>query len=329
MIYFIHGPDTYRSKTKLNELIKKYSGEFELQKIDGEHIKHDEFISKLNAVSLLASKRLIVIENLSTNKLQKEITDSLKDKKISDSDVLIFHEQKVNKVTSLYKFLSHLPASAPTTLKGNQPNWTTAGKLQYQTVFEFNELNNAELKKWALDYIKNKKGKIDVVALEELLMGSNNNLWYLSRELDKLLAYKKHITLENVMALTPANFDDNIFNLSDAIGRGDKKVALELINKQLDAGAAPIYLLSMIVRQFRILIQVKEALGKSNFPNNSLIAKEIGLHPFVVQKSMGQTQKYSFEELEKIYQRLLELDLKLKSSKLSAESLFNRFVISN
>jgi len=306
MIYFIHGPDTYRSKTKLNELIKKYSDEFELQKIDGEHIKHDEFISKLNAVSLLANKRLIVIENLSTNKLQKEIADSLKDKKISDNDVLIFHEQKVNKVTSLYKFLN-----------------------KNAECFAFEDLKPFELKKWAQDYIKKRQGKIDIVALEELLMGSNNNLWYLSRELDKLLAYKKYITLENVMALTPANFDDNIFNLSDAIGRGDKKVALELINKQLDAGAAPIYLLSMIIRQFRILIQVKEALGKSNFPNNSLIAKEIGLHPFVVQKSMGQTQKYSFEELEKIYSRLQDLDLKLKSSRLSAESLFGLLVIRN
>jgi len=43
MIYFIYGKDTYRSKTKLNELIEKYQKDFELSKIDGEKIKLDEF----------------------------------------------------------------------------------------------------------------------------------------------------------------------------------------------------------------------------------------------------------------------------------------------
>ncbi len=316
MIYFIFGSDTYRSKEKLNELIKKHSVGFELYKIDGERIKADEFKNKINSLSIFTKKRLIIIENLSVNKEQKEITDWLKNKfkdqigsgQTADADtiddVLIFYEEKINKVALLYKFL--------------QKN---------TECFEFGELKLYELKKWAQNYIKKNKGKIDAMALEELLMGSNNNLWFLSRELDKLLAYNKHITLENVQLLTPANFDDNIFNLTDAIGRGNKIIALELINKQLDSGAAPIYLLSMIIRQFRILLQVKEETEKQKFLNYSFIAKELGLHPFVVQKSINQTKKYSFEELEKIYQHLQELDLKLKSSKLSPESLFALMIV--
>ncbi|MFC1622731.1 DNA polymerase III subunit delta, partial [Patescibacteria group bacterium] len=132
-----------------------------------------------------------------------------------------------------------------------------------------------------------------------------------------------------VQKLTEANFDDNIFNLADAVGRSDKALALELINKQLGMGTAPIYLLSMIVRQFRILIQIKEAIGNTNYVNNAVVAKELGLHPFVVQKSMTQVKNYSMEKLKQIYQSLLELDIQLKSSKLSADVLFSRLVISN
>ena len=80
----------------------------------------------------------------------------------------------------------------------------------------------------------------------------------------------------------------------------------------------------MIIRQFRILIQVKEASQRQG--NNNLIAKELEIHPFVVQKTVAQTSKYTFEELQKIYNNLQEIDLKLKTSKISPEVLFTRFL---
>ena len=92
-------------------------------------------------------------------------------------------------------------------------------------------------------------------------------------------------------------------------------------------GVQPLYLLSMIIRQFRILLQIKEAVQNQSYPNFSLIAKEIGLHPFVVQKSISQTNKYSFKEIESKLLNLQNIDLQLKSSKISAEVLFARFVV--
>ena len=313
MLYFLFGPDTYRSREKLKELIKKYQDSFEIQKINGQSISFNELRNKIASASLLSTKRLFVIENLSQNKSQREMAEFFRQYKLSKGDILIFYEEEVDKKTSLYKFLSISP-------KGGGGG-----------VFEFDFLKGEELKKWARDYVKNNPnysgGKIEPAALEELLMTGNNNLWALSRELDKLLAYNKNITLENVRLLTQPNFDDNIFNLTDAIGHGDKVKALELLNRQLETGMQPIYLLSMIIRQFRILIQVKEVAGEERFVNYNFVAKELGLHPFVVQKSIAQSKKYSFEELEKIYRGLQEVDLKLKTSKLSAESLFNFLII--
>jgi len=338
-MYFIYGKENYLAKQKLKELIIKYSADFELQKIDAEKISLNELKNKLNAVSIFNPKRLIVLENLSLNKEQKEITEFLKsdankdacpqcfatrggraNKKANNAndDIIIFYEDKVDKKTSFYKFLSSFAKA-------------TADKKKVNNVecFEFTELKPFEIRNWVEKYIKNKDGEIDRIALEELLLNNKNDLWFLSNELNKLLSLNKKITLESVQALTEANFDDNIFNLADAVGRGDKATALELINKQLETGTAPIYLLSMIIRQFRILIQVKEASQSQKFANHNFVAKELGMHPFVVQKSIAQTQKYSFEQLEKIYKNLLELDLQLKSSKLSPESLFAKFIMSN
>ncbi|MCG2686879.1 DNA polymerase III subunit delta [Candidatus Parcubacteria bacterium] len=313
---FIFGPDTFRSREKLKELVAEYtSHDFELQKIDAEKIKAGELISKFNAVSLLSFKRLLVIENLSQNSEQKEVADFLKARlekqegskqelgANNSNDILIFYEEKVDKKTSLYKFL-----------------FKNADK------FEFRELNNFELKKWAQEYVKKHNGKIELMALEELLINAKPNLWQLSSELDKLLAFNKNITVENVYQLTSANFDDNIFNLTDAIGNNDKATGLELINKQLESGVEPLYLLSMIIRQFRILLQIKDVIQNQGYSSYVLIAKEIGVHPFVAQKSISQAQKYSFEELENKLRDLQNIDLQLKSSKISAQVLFTRFV---
>ncbi|HPA25250.1 MAG TPA: DNA polymerase III subunit delta [bacterium] len=304
MLYFIFGSDNYRAKEKVKEIVKDKTG-FELQKIEAEEISLDELSGKIKSASLFSPQRILIIENLSLNEAQKEITDYLKEqKKILDSpnDIFIFLESKVDKKTSLYKFLS-------------------AAKNK----FELEILKGAELKKWLMDYVKKKNGQIENSAVAEIMMSEQKSLNFLSLELDKLLAYSSNINLEAVKLLTAISFDDNIFNLTDAVSANNKSLALKLLSQQLEAGTEPLYILTMLVRQIRLLIQIKEAGLKNN--NYSEIAKELSLHPFVVQKVLGQTKNYSFEDLKIKFGQLLTIDLQLKSSKIPAEVLLTNFIV--
>jgi len=305
MLYFIFGADNYRAKEKLKELREKYV-EFELQKIEGEKISLDELSGKIKGASLLSPQRFLILENLTLNKSQKEISQFLADSHAileSQNDIFVFFEDKADKKTSLYKFLS-----------------------QTKNKFEMENLSGPELKKWIEDYIVKSGGKIETKAMQKILItAGQSDLRFLSLELDKLLAYDKKIILSNVNLLTAADFDTNIFNLTDAVSIGDKARALELLNYQFTLGAEPFYLLSMLVRQIRILIQVKEASAQNN--NYNLIAKDLDLHPFVVKKALDQVKKYSFEDLEKRYAKLMEIDLSLKSSKIPAEVLLTKFIM--
>lgn len=304
MLYFIFGSDNYLAKEKVKEIVQDKAG-FELQKIGAEKISIDELSSKIKSASLFSPQRILIIENLSLNEKQKEISDYLKEQKEilnSQNDIFIFLENKVDKKTSLYKFLS-----------------TTKNK------FEMEILKGAELRKWIQDYVKNKNGLIENSALTEIMMSEQKSLFFLSLELDKLLAYNSNINLEAVKLLTAVSFDDNIFNLTDAVSGNNKSLALKLLSQQLEAGAEPLYILTMLVRQIRLLIQIKEAGLKSN--NYGEIAKELGLHPYVVQKVLGQTKNYSFENLKIKFSQLLEIDLQLKSSKVPAEVLLTEFII--
>ena len=57
---------------------------------------------------------------------------------------------------------------------------------------------------------------------------------------------------------------------------------------------------------------------------NLLIIKESpknsGLHPFVVQKSYYLCNQFSIEQLKKIYQKIFQADLDIKTGKVEAET---------
>ena len=61
---------------------------------------------------------------------------------------------------------------------------------------------------------------------------------------------------------------------------------------------------------------------------SSEIAKELGLHPYVVQKALPVVKKFTLPKLIGIYRRLSELDRGLKTSITTPEVLLDRFIVS-
>ena len=47
--------------------------------------------------------------------------------------------------------------------------------------------------------------------------------------------------------------------------------------------------------------------------NKNILIKEVKLHPFVAQKILMHMKNFNTQELKNIYQRLLDIDIKLKT----------------
>ena len=120
--------------------------------------------------------------------------------------------------------------------------------------------------------------------------------------------------------------DDNIFNLADAIVGGQGKDVFEMMREQYDQGKDVLYLFAMILRQFRILLQIRDFFERDDNPQSDRIAKELGLHPFVVKKALPLAKRYSMKELQKIYSDLLDLDAKIKTGRGDQSVLLDVFV---
>lgn len=307
MIIFLYGLDTYRSRQKLEELKKKFIREvdksgLDIIKLTKEDITISKFREAVLTPAFFSRKRMIIIENICQSKdsqLKNTVLKFIERHHKKDDNIIIFWEDIA---------------------KSNDKLFTRLTLEKYSQ--EFPLLNNYKLTEWIKKEVIKQKGKIEKAAVD-FLISLGPDLWLLSNEINKLISYKgdKVVALDDVKLLVKPKIDENVFNLVDAIGRKDKNLALKLLNEQLESGISWSQLWSMIIRQFRILLQIK-----FSFLTNSSDS-ELNLHPYVLKKTKTQAKNYSLEELKDIYERLLKIDSQLKTTSIDPKVLFNLFIV--
>jgi len=304
MIIFLYGPDTYRSREELKKLIEE-NREANLDWLDFVRIdasdKGIEIFKELkqttDTISMFSSKKMIIIENVFdlNQESQEEILELFKKRKIENDKnmTVIFWAEEFEAKNEFFKCLK--------------------SKAECK---EFKLLEGGQLKKWIKEFIEKQKGEIDGSAVEKLTEWIGDDLWRMSNELNKLLAYSKKIKVEDVELLIKPEIDLNIFDMVDAIGYKNKAKALKLYNQHLETGADEHYLLSMIAYQVRNLIKVKTAKA----------IEFLGLHPFVARKTSQQVKAFDFEELKKIYHQLMTIDFESKLGKTDITAALELFL---
>ena len=84
----------------------------------------------------------------------------------------------------------------------------------------------------------------------------------------------------------------------------------------------------MINFQFRNLLIVKSQELRRKFYAGDVrvLTEKLKMHPYVIQKSTQQTRKFNFEELKKIYQKIFQVDLSIKTGKVEPETALDLFI---
>lgn len=225
-------------------------------------------------VSLFALRKLILIPALKEEFLPLEFSEN----------IVVFYEVAPDKRTKIFKKL-----------------------LRVAECREFFPLKNKELFQWII-----KRAKVNPGAVKALATRAGGDLWKLDNELKKLSGftnYTKAISVDDVNLLFPSETATDIFRTIASLARGDKKNALRYLTEHLARGDEELYLFSMIIYQFRMLIKIKTNETE-------------GLHPFALQKSRALAESFTLERLKFIYQKLLWLDLKTKQGVFSRPATF-------
>ncbi len=336
MIIFIYGEDSFRCRQKLNELKTKFLNEVDatgnsLVELSGEKAEFSELAEAINSTSLLSKKRMIIIDNLFSNKgdiVFKQVLDFLESRKDDkDSNIVIFKDSIV-KTKNVKNKIQYLKMDSGSRERAVPQKQLLLFKylLDQAHVQQFSLLSNTEINTWIKKEVEKRGGQISLRASQMLAGFIGSDLWQANQEIDKLINYKSAnqlqlgkkevvpIEIEDVEKMVKGSFDENIFALTDAISNNNKALAGRLLEEQLSAGLADTYLLNMFIRQFKILLRIKQAI--ENGQTSRQMATSLNLHPFIIQKGIGQARNFSLIFLKKILDQLVKIDFEMKTGRL-------------
>jgi DNA polymerase-3 subunit delta len=134
----------------------------------------------------------------------------------------------------------------------------------------------------------------------------------LALALDQLALYAgdRTIEAEDVDDLVADTRERSVFELTDAIGKGDLTAALAAVAALCEQRQSPIGVVVMIARFMRQLALCHVAQARRM--SNEEAVKLVGVPPFLVQKVMGQARRYDQAGLARAARRLAEADQSLK-----------------
>jgi DNA polymerase-3 subunit delta len=308
MIIFLYGPDSFRSKEKLDEIIIHYKGAkksgLNLVSLDAVKTPFAEFYNNFKVSSMFAETKLVVVKQLFSAKAFQEdfLKELLKLHEVKDI-IVIYESEAPDERLKLFKEL-----------------------LKKAKCQEFELLDTKGIKTWAIGFLEKNSQKMNNDALDLLVSFVGDDLWRLSGELAKLASYKKDKVIQktDVELLVTPKIETDIFKTIDALAEKNKTLALQLLHKHLDTDDNPLYLLSMICYQVRNLLVVKE-LAEKGLMYASIIKKS-GLHPFVVKKTYFQCRQFSFGELKDLYRQLFAIDAGVKVGAIDAQTALDVLV---
>jgi DNA polymerase-3 subunit delta len=319
VIYVLYGHDEFSLHEELNR-IKSDLGDREAlatntNEFDGKQVAPGQLLDACKAMPFLGTHRLVIVDGL-LSRFEKGARTAKESDGDEEQEKALPKKGWRAEWGEMKQKLSNVP---PTTVlvfvdgdvkKGNLLLKQLAPLAQ---VREFSELKGNSLNEWIRSRVKGSGGVISPEAVKMLAVYAGDNLWVLASEIDKLILYcaGKRIEEKDIKEVVSYAREANVFTMVDALIEGRSVTAVPLLQQMLDEGAAAPYILFMITRQVRLLVEVKELINLKC--NRNEIRDRMGItNDFVLNKALEQSRNYSMERLEQIYRKILETDISIK-----------------
>ena len=315
-VYFLFGNDEFAITRKLKDFDSDFtdptSADMNTARLDARSMNENDLNTAVNAMPFLAKRRLALLANPSAKynnqSARKKFLEFIE--KAPDTTRLVMYELVEPRDVEKHWLVK----------------WAEKNEKSIQTkAFMLPRLK--DMTGWIANETRQQGGQIEVPAAEMLKDMVGVEPRQAGMEIAKLLAYvnwARPIKVQDVEAVCIVSSQQSVFDFVDALSNGNGKSAQHLLHRLLET-EDPFTLWGMVVRQFRLLIQAREILdGRGNKDD---VARALGVHPFVAEKTSGQAARFSIESLESIYRRLLKIDEGVKTSQLTLELAMDTLVV--
>jgi DNA polymerase-3 subunit delta len=317
-VYLLHGNNEFEIRSFLDDRLKAKMGDqanasMDITTLDGKVCELDQVRNETHSIPFLSDRRMVIIHHprsLAKGKTKQEkFINLLESIPLTTACVLV-----VDDLLKENHWLLRWGANHP------QNCW----------IKSFIHPQGRAMTRWIMDQASELGGEFSMQGAQLLASYVNEDPRLAAKEIEKLLFYvdfSRPVTETDVQLLTPDVRQGDVFDMVDAIGNGDGKTAMKMMHRLLEE-SDPLPLFGMIVRQFRLLIQVREQLEEMPGRDHQAIAGELGVHPYPIKKIMPQAQHFNLDQLTGIYQKLSEIDQAMKTGQLDSHLALDILVAS-
>ena len=298
-VYLLYGPENYLKHLWRDRLLKALmpsADPMNLTSLSGESVTEGSVIDQAETLPFFADRRVI---SLSGTGFFSRGTELLPDylRELPDYLVLVFTEDEVDKRNRLFKAVQ-----------------------KYGHAAEFAEQGESALTAFILQNLTENHLKIRKSNMEFLLGRTGTDMTRIRLEVDKLIHYcaecgEEEVTADAIRRVTVSLTENRIFDMIQAVTEHRLRDAMELYADLLTLRESPMRILSLIGRQYRQLLALKE-LSKEGMTQQQM-ASSLSMHPFAVKKSLPLTKRYTPQQLLDACSYCAELEEDVKSGRLS------------
>ena len=296
--YFLYGPEIFYQTEIIQTLIKQWitddNRDFNLETFDAQESTVNHWLGSAKTLSFLGGIKLVIVRNLHDAIPQDKEAQTLID--YAENPIpeacLVVTSNKVDRKRKLFKILTGL-----------------------KTAIACEAPKENELINWLRKRAEESNYSLSSNAARVLINRVGARPGILAKELEKTLLYagaNKSISEKDVAEVVGESKTENVFALTEALKTKNPETALRLLNNQINHGEEPIKILGTIAWQFRMIWEVKH-YQKKNLPSGQ-IAKTMGANPYVVDKALQHTGRFSTKQLRTGYLELAKADRSLKST---------------
>jgi DNA polymerase III subunit delta len=304
MRFIIYGEDSFRSRRKLSAAREQFTAKRDASGMNSLVFRPDQAEAAIEAIRtspFMAEKKLVVLDGFlqSGAEMQRQIAEALTSQ--PDSTVVVFYENAGAESLSKSELFADLKSQ--------------------QFSEEFPPLSLAAAEQFVVAEAEAAGVVFGQRAARLLVELVGTDSWQLHSETAKLAAYaagqakekdSSIITEAMVRDMTHDGRDEPMFAFLDACADGRTVEAVQLLERLSQAGANEPQIVAMLIKHFRAAVAARDLIDRGA-ADAGMLARSIGLHPYVATKAIALARKHDLAVLTARLEKLIQMERAYKS----------------
>lgn len=310
-VYLVVGDSAYL----VNGKIKYYQNEshidpFSVITYDGEELELNELVQELYTISFFSHSKMIIVNHLES--FTRYSIDELKElikyiQNPSEDTILVFSASEFNETNPLYDVIE-----------------------KHAYIDQIKSVDAQQLPKYIEEQFKMDGYHVDSDAILELTLRTQNELYALHQEIEKLKLYtidEKRISKLEVQLLVPRTLEDNIFNFSTAYLKGDTRQYVAIYDDLMQSKMTTNTIFNHLFQTVSLIYQANMMMKQGK--NQEQIAYALGISTGRAYYVIKEAKEQNIKRIEKTIKDLAKLDVLIKSGRQDDKLGFELLLLGN